>query len=90
VNPNPNPNPQAQANAGLASQDEQQHQLALAENDLGEDEELAFSGLDNRHDVTPAVTLVVGALVACAAAGAQLHLARRVRAATNPSRGDRR
>ncbi|HEX8004082.1 MAG TPA: hypothetical protein VF519_15445 [Mycobacteriales bacterium] len=86
VNPNPNPNPQAQGNAGFASQEEQQSELALAENDLTEDEELAFSAIDNRSDVTPAVTLVAGMLVACAAAGTQLHLARRTRVATNPSR----
>lgn len=86
VNPNPNPNPQAQGQGGLAAEENQQHQLALADNDITEDEELAFSALDNRNDVTPVVTLVAGMLVACAAAGTQLHLARRTRVATNPSR----
>jgi hypothetical protein len=90
VNPNPNPNPQAQGNAGFASQEEKQAQLALAENDVTENEELAFSPIDSTKDVTPAVTLVAGLLVACAAAGTQLHLARRTRLATNPSRGARR
>lgn len=89
-NPNPNPNPQAQGQGGIAAEENQQQQLALAEMDITEDEELAFSALEPRNDLTPVVTLVAGALVACAAAGAQLHLARRVRAATNPSRGDRR
>jgi len=91
VNPNPNPNPQAQGNAGFASQEEKQAQLALAENDVTvtENDELAFSAIDNSQDVTPAVTLVAALLVACAAAGTQLHLARRTRLATNPSRGAR-
>ena len=91
VNPNPNPNPQAQGNAGFASQEEQQSELALAENDItpGNDEELAFSMLDQRTDVTPAVTLVAGMVIACAAAGTQLQLARRTRVASNPSRGAR-
>lgn len=89
VNPNPNPNPQAQGQGGLAAEENQQHQLALADNELPEDEELAFSALDTRNDVTPAVTLVAGMLVACAAAGTQLHLARRTRLATNPSRTPR-
>ncbi|HEV2890208.1 MAG TPA: vWA domain-containing protein [Frankiaceae bacterium] len=89
VNPNPNPNPQAQGQGGMASQEEQQHQLALAENDITEDEELAFSAVDNTKDVAPAATMLAGVLVACAAAGTQLHLARRVRTATNPSRTPR-
>lgn len=86
MNPNPNPNPQAQGQGGMATQEDQQQQLALADNDITEDEELAFSAIDESEDVAPSATLLAGVLVACAAAGTQLHLARRVRTATNPSR----
>jgi hypothetical protein len=86
-NPNPNPNPQLNANTGMASQEDQQHQLALAELDvhanLDGGEELAFSALETQGPVYPALAWATAAAMTLAA-GYGTHLARRN--ATAPAR----
>lgn len=77
-NLNPNPNPQLNPNAGFAAQEEEQLQLALAENDFGVDfdDELAMSALDRTGPPVPAVAWMAAfAMTSAAAFG--MRLARR-------------
>jgi hypothetical protein len=77
VNPNPNPNPQLNANAGFAAQDEQQVQLALAENDgVTFEGDLAMTGVTRGGPPVPALAWAAAfAMTGAAAFG--LRLARR-------------
>ncbi|MDQ1712847.1 MAG: hypothetical protein QOE45_2297 [Frankiaceae bacterium] len=71
INPNPNPNPNP--NAGFAQEQQQQGQLALVENTLTPDEELAFSARDRTVPPYPALAwLAAAAMTAAAAFGTQL------------------
>ncbi|MDQ1688364.1 MAG: hypothetical protein QOK42_1339 [Frankiaceae bacterium] len=77
TNPNPNPNPNA--NVGAATNEEDQAQLATAENDQGNSEgteEVAFSA--RRNDTVPLPDLAwVGLVMLLSAAAFGTHLARR-------------
>jgi hypothetical protein len=83
INPNPNPNPNP--NAGFAEEQQQQGQLALVENTLTPDEELAFSARDRTVPPYPALAwLAAAAMTAAAAFGTQLSRRTRPAPAFDP------
>jgi hypothetical protein len=67
-NPNPNPNPQLNPNTGMAGQEDQQFQVATAENELPPDEDLAFSAVHSPLPPTPALAWALAVSMAAAAA----------------------
>ncbi|HWL36163.1 MAG TPA: hypothetical protein VNQ77_08200 [Frankiaceae bacterium] len=86
VNPVPQPQPQTQVQtqvnpqAGMADQEEEQFQLAAAENDLKQEEDqLAMTGMS--YEDSPAVVLGLGMTMA-AGAGLAVGLRRRSRTAS--------
>lgn len=86
VNPVPQPQPQTQVQtqvnpqAGMADQEEEQFQLAAAENDIArDDDQLAMTGMS--YEDSPAVVLGFGMTMA-AGAGLALGLRRRSRTAS--------
>ena len=76
-NPNLNPNPQLNPQGGLAAQEDQQFQLALAQDDgVVPDEDLAMSGLDRSGPPLPAMAWATAfAMTGAAAFG--MHRIRR-------------
>jgi hypothetical protein len=74
----PQVNSQVQANpqAGMAEQKEKQVQLAAAENDIPDEDQLAFSALPQDHPV-PAPAVALAGMAMATAAGVALALRRR-------------
>jgi len=76
-NVNPQINPQAQANPGVVTAEEEQSQLAFAEGDLADDDNLLEMSARRDDSPGPALFVLTAALMTAAAAGCAIRTARR-------------